>query len=90
MIFGGGFYSPQWLSFDEVKINTNKALHADWAVDYLEGIWSIQKKRNIKKKDYFFYKTVLNFNRNDLIDIFKEHLHYTDNISKILKKIIVL
>ncbi|MFD1887708.1 hypothetical protein [Paenibacillus wenxiniae] len=84
--FWNGFYAAKWLSFDEIKINTNKIPHVDWAVDYLDGIWTIQKTNKYKEKDDFYYETVLNFTKNDLIDCFKEYLGYTNHVSKVLLK----
>lgn len=84
--FWGGFYGERWMPFEEIKINTNKIPHIDWAVDYLDGIWTLQKTSKYKEKDSFYYETVLNFTISDLIDCLEEHLGYKNNIRKILRK----
>lgn len=84
--FWDDVFSEKWIPFNEIQTATTKVSHAEWAVDYLNGIWTLQKNPKYKNKDEFYYETVLNFNKEDLIHCLREYLGYENNVRQVLKK----
>lgn len=84
--FWEGIYSEKWIPFDQMTIKQDDLFHSEWATDYLNGIWAIQKTSQYKTPNSFYYETVLNFSKKDLVDILKEYMGETNLVRDILKK----
>ena len=84
--FWDGFYGEKWLPYDEITAIEDANFHAEWSTDYLNGIWAIEKTDEYKQPSEFYYETVLQFSKEDLLDILKEYVGETGHIRKILRK----
>ncbi|MCM3133468.1 hypothetical protein M3629_11730 [Paenibacillus polysaccharolyticus] len=84
--FWDGFYGEKWLPYDEITAIEDSNFDTEWSTDYLNGIWAIEKTDEYKQPSEFYYETVLQFTKEDLLDILKEYVGETDHIRTILRK----
>ncbi len=84
--FFEGFFEKKWLSFDDIYQKEENSEYADWATDYLNGIWAINKTDKYLSQNNYYYETVLNFTKKDFENIIKEYIGINKNIEDILIK----
>lgn len=84
--FFDGFYKKKWMPFDVICLKEDNAFYAEWATDYLNGIWAIQKTQKYQSVNQFYYETVLNFTKKDFMDVLKEYVGANNYIAYVLSK----
>ncbi|MBT2284100.1 hypothetical protein J7E78_11165 [Paenibacillus polymyxa] len=84
--FWDGFYGEKWLPYDEITVIQDSNFDAEWSTDYLNGIWAIEKTDEYKEPSEYYYETVLQFSKEDLMNILKEYVGETNQVRSILRK----
>lgn len=84
--FWDEIYQARWLPYDEIRLIEDSAFYAEWSEDYLNGIWAIEKTDKYKAKSEFYYETVLNFTKEDLLDLLNEYMGISNHVRSILRK----